>query len=203
MEAPSIAPIDPARPEPRIIERAARLLAEGELVVLPTETVYGLAAHPDVEGAIEKIYRVKGRAESKAIPLLISEAAEVDRRHGAWGRIGRRLADRFWPGPLTIVLETPGGSIGFRMPDHAVALALIRACGHALSVTSANPSGRPEAHTAREAAESLGTGVALILDAGPSTGKVPSTVIRIRGAEWEILREGAIGKEAIEKAERE
>ncbi len=202
LEAPRITRIDPARPDPLAIEEAARLLAGGELVVLPTETVYGLAAHPDAAGAIDRIYQIKGREETKAIPLLIADRMEVDRRNADWGGPGRALADRFWPGPLTLVLETPGGTVGFRMPDNAVALALLKASGNALAVTSANRSGQPETHTAQEAASSLGTGVALFLDAGPSAGKIPSTVVRIHNDEWTLLREGAVERKAIEKATR-
>ncbi len=192
MDAPLITSIDPGHPSPSIIQHAASLLAEGELVVIPTETVYGLASHPDVPGAINRIYALKGRPDSKPIPLMISHMNQVESRMAEWSEAGRAMAEYFWPGPLTLVLEIPGGSIGFRMPDHPVTMALLQACGGALSVTSANLSGLPEARSAEEAVKNIGHGIALALDAGPSRGGIPSTVVRIQGDEWKILREGAI-----------
>jgi tRNA threonylcarbamoyl adenosine modification protein (Sua5/YciO/YrdC/YwlC family) len=107
------------------------------------------------------------------------------------------LANKFWPGPLTLVLDAGGEFVGFRVPAHEVALELLKKMGTVLCVTSANRSGEPPALNASDAARALGSSVALILDAGPAIGRVPSTVVKIKGAHVEILREGAIPKNDI------
>lgn len=191
--APIIRRLDPRRPDRKAIVDASAALARGALVVVPTETVYGLAADPRVPGAVELIYGAKNRARRKPITLLAADAAQV--RAACGGRLGaraQRLAAKYWPGPLTLVLKTREGFEGFRVPDHAVARALLREAGVPLAVTSANRSGEAPAVTARQAAVALGRRVAVILDAGKSPGGVPSTVVKVEGRRVEILREGAI-----------
>ena len=176
-----------------MIAEAAAALARGALVVVPTETVYGLAADPRVPGALEKIAGAKSRDRRKPVTLLAADVAQV--RAACGGRLGcraRRLAGKFWPGPLTLVLKTRAGREGFRVPDHDVARVLIREAGAPLAVTSANRSGELPAVTARQAASALGGRVAMILDAGKSPGGVASTVVKVEGRRVEILREGAI-----------
>ena len=172
-------------------------LKEGQLVILPTETVYGLAADPALPGAVEKIYEAKGRPDDKPLPLLAADAAVIENSGYSLGRIGQSLAAKFWPGPLTLVVKTPGGFKGFRVPDYPVTQAVLRQWGRLLAVTSANRSGEPAATRADEAADALGPWVACVLDAGPSPGGVPSTVVKIDGDRIEILREGFIPKEKI------
>jgi len=191
--APTVRRLDPHRPDRRLIAEAAAALGRGGLVVVPTETVYGLAADPRVRGAVSGIYGAKGRERGKPVTLLAADVEQV--RAACGGRLGRRaarLAARYWPGPLTLVVRTGKGFEGFRVPDHAVARALLREAGAALAVTSANRSGEPPAVTARQAAAALGSRVAVILDAGRSRGGVPSTVVKVDGRRVEILREGAI-----------
>lgn len=197
---PRILRIDPGRPDGDALGAAVAALGRGELVVLPTETVYGLAADPRVPGAVDRIYRAKGRAGDKPVTLLAADAEQVKRIGADLGGAGARLGARFWPGPLTMILRTGGAFTGFRVPDHEVARALLRRVGTALAVTSANRSGEPPARTAQAAAEALGAEVSVILDAGPSPGGVPSTVVRVDGEKVEILREGAIGNEEILRA---
>lgn len=203
------------------IGEAVAALARGALIVLPTETVYGVAAdalNPDAE---RKLSRVKGRSESKPISLLVHDYQQIRRCGGRLGRAERRLAERFWPGPLTLVLKTdrtdsqaaceaPAGDSavarehsgyeGFRIPDHPVALAVLRAFGSPLRVTSANLAGEPAALTAMCAMRSLGQCVDLVLDAGRVSGGIASTVVRLDGDGFRVLREGAIGRERIEAA---
>lgn len=184
-------------PATRGIAEAAAVLRRGALVILPTDTVYGMAADPRVPGAEKRLAQAKGRRATKPIPLLASGLAAVERWRPDFGAVGRELARRFWPGPLTLVLKTSRGWEGFRVPAHPVALALVKASGGLLRVTSANRSGRPPALTANRAAAALGTAAALVLDAGPAPGGIPSTVVRVQGSCWQILRAGAISRAAI------
>ena len=185
--------------EEEAVRAAAAALRRGGLVVLPTETVYGLAADPRVPGAEERLWAVKGRAPSKPIALLAAGAAEVDAFGVAWGERGRRLAARYWPGPLTLVMRVGAGWEGFRVPDHRVALLLLRAAGGVLRVTSANRSGEPDALSAGEAVRSIGPLVDVVIDAGAVRVGRPSTVVRVDGENLTVLREGAIpGAECLE-----
>ena len=180
-----------------IVEEAVQALARGGLILLPTETVYGLAGDLTLPGVLEKIYRAKGRPEQKPIPLLVGSWREAEAFGAQMGARARALAEKFWPGPLTMVLRTPEGFKGFRVPDDPVALAVLQRAGKALGVTSANRSGEPPAVTAAAAMEVLGDWVELALDAGPSRGGVPSTVVRVEEEQLEILRPGAIPASAL------
>jgi len=178
------------------------VLHNGELLVLPTETVYGVAADPNARGALDALYRAKHRPQERAIAILV-EGVEAARRDGArFNAISERLAANYWPGPLTLVLGAKEGERGYRVPDHPVPLALLRAWGGPLAVSSANRSGYPPAQTADEAEEALGECVALVLDAGPVSGGVASTVVRVREETCEILREGAIPAAIIRECTR-
>jgi len=181
--------IDPNRPDPAVIERAGRVLAEGGLVVLPTETVYGVACDPAVPGALERLIAAKGRPPAKPFARLAPDVRAVRARAVAWTPETERLAEAFWPGPLTLVLETAEGWTGFRVPDHPVPLALARRCDRLLALTSANRSGGPDPRSADE----IDLPADLLLDGGPVAGGIPSTVVRIDGAgRAQCLREGAL-----------
>ncbi len=188
--------LDPAQPDPRGLDEAVSVLQRGELVIVPTETVYGVAADARIPGAVERIYAAKDRDERKPIAFLAADLAQVEALCGPLLPAARKLAKAYWPGPLTLVLKARTGFEGFRVPDHAVALALLKRVGVALAVTSANRSGEAPALNAAEAAAAL-PGVPLVLDAGPARGGVPSTVVKVSDAAVEILREGAIRKEDI------
>jgi len=192
------------------VEKACRLLETGGLVAFPTDTVYGLGAHAFLPEAVEKIYRAKERPLTKAIPLLLDSAESLHRvaqdiTPQAWD-----LAEKFWPGALTVVLYrqpvvpdvvTGGGpTVALRVPDHPFALRLIRAAGGALAATSANLTGRPDPQTAPEVLNYLEGRVDLILDGGRCPGGIPSTVMDMTKAPPEILRPGAIPREALEQA---
>jgi L-threonylcarbamoyladenylate synthase len=185
------------------IRQAARALRAGKLVIVPTETVYGVAADPRAPAAVEAIYRAKQREAGKPIPLLAADLAAVRHAGAELGPVEERLAQRFWPGPLTLVLRVGSGTEGFRVPRHDVARALLREMGGLLRVTSANRSGRPPAVTAAEAARMLGAAVAAVLDDGPAAGGQPSTVVRAHGGSIEILREGAIPEAEVRRTARD
>jgi L-threonylcarbamoyladenylate synthase len=191
-----IIPIDSMNPEPELIRRACALLEAGELVVVPTETVYGIACNP---AHLEKLYAAKERDRGKPIARLAASFEQVEALGADFCAHGLALAKKYWPGPLTLVLDTPDGSTGFRVPAHEVPLALARAFGRPIALTSANKSGGADAINAQEAFQTLEPSVALFLDAGECSGKVPSTVVRCAGNEITMLREGAVSREEIEQ----
>lgn len=186
--------------EEEAVRLAAEALAAGLLVVLPTDTVYGLAADPRVSGAEERLRAAKGREPDKPIPILAADADAVIAGGASMNASERRLADAFWPGPLTLVLEQKGRHEGFRVPDLRVTRRVLKACGGLLRVTSANRSGEEPARTAAEAAAALAGRMAMVLDDGPSPGGTPSSVVRFTGGRLDLIREGAISREALQQA---
>lgn len=189
---PIVVPVDSRRPDPLVIRRAVKVLCGGGLVVVPTETVYGLAADPRLEGAEDRIYTAKERDRGKPIPLMALNLDAVRQYGGVLNADARRLARRYWPGPLTLVLPCRGRTEGFRVPDHAVTKALLKAMGGVLRVTSANISGAPAALDAASAMSGLAGRVQLALDAGPSEMGRESTVVDASGTALRVLREGVI-----------
>lgn len=186
------------------IETAITALEDGQLVVVPTDTVYGVAAHPGIEGAVGRLFWVKGRPINKAIPILgrtqddLAKLARFDDRASL-------LAKEFWPGPLTLVLPRAGGfdldlggseteTVAVRIPDNEVTLQLLERTGP-LAVTSANLSGEPAATTIEAAHAALGSRVTVFLDAGESKG-MGSTVVSIV-AEPICLREGDLAFDRV------
>jgi len=164
---------------------AVRILTAGGVAVIPTDTVYGLAAHPDFPDAVARLYTIKGRAAAKPIALLASDA-EAIRRFGY--TVPPTLA-RLWPGALTVVVPPEG----FRVPDHAWTRELLRRCGGVLRVTSANLAGQRPATDAPAALADVGLSADLVVDDGISPGGVPSTVVRVNpDGTRDCLREGAI-----------
>ena len=191
--------------DPAARERAAQALRRGELVVLPTDTVYGLAAWPWNAAAIARIYAAKGRPDTKAIPVLVGETEHLTQITASLPPCAEHLAAHFWPGALTLVVPkhpnlppalSPYPTVGVRMPAHEDALALLRLTGP-LAVTSANRSGVAPARTAAEAVAQLGDAVAVVLDAGNAPGGLPSTVVDCTATPPQILRAGPVRAEAL------
>lgn len=190
-----------AADDPKAIALAGDALERGELIAIPTETVYGLAALP-VEASVERLIAAKQRSADKGIQLLVDSVAQAAAL-ATLSPAAERLAETFWPGGLTLILtrrsdanvpELLGGgrpTLGIRMPDHEVPRALARRLGP-LAASSANLSGRPPATTARMVVESLGDLLALVLDDGPVRGGVASTVVDCTADLPRVLREGAI-----------
>ncbi len=186
------------------IATALAALARGEVVGLPTETVYGVAADPFVAGATDRLFAAKRRPDSSALPVLVSEPEEAGRL-GLLDARAARLAQAFWPGPLTIVVpRRPGlglrlggdeATIGLRCPDQAVARRLLRSSGP-LAVTSANLHGEPPLRTATSLRQVLGEAVSVVVDDGPCEG-VPSSVVSLIGPSPRLLREGGLALEEI------
>jgi L-threonylcarbamoyladenylate synthase len=185
-----------------VITQAVRILSAGGLVVFPTDTVYGVGAHAFDAEAVERLYTAKERPRDRAIPILLASPADLPHVAREVPPAARRLADAFWPGALTLILLrqptlpailTAGGdSVAVRVPDHTAPRALIAALGAPLAATSANLSGQPSPITAAAAAAQLGGRVALILDGGPCSGGVPSTVLDLTCDPPRTLRPGPV-----------
>jgi len=190
-----IVQIDADRPEPKIIRRACSLLKKGELVVVPTETVYGIACDP---AHLEKLYAAKERDRSKPIARLAASLAQVEALGAEFGKYGKALAEKYWPGPLTLVLDTPNGPTGFRVPDHEVPLALALAFGKPIALTSANKSGGADATSAQSAFQALEQEASLFLDVGECSVKIPSTVVQCTKNGIKVLREAALSAREIQ-----
>ncbi len=191
--------------DPKAISRAAAILQSGGLVAIPTDTVYGVAALANDPQAIERIYQVKERSESKAIAVLIGELSQISRVAASQTAASRRLAEAFWPGALTLVLPrhaslpenlSPQPTIGVRMPDHAFTRRLLALTGP-LATSSANLSGGPNPRNAQEVLAQLDGRIELVLDGGAAPGGVPSTVVDCTGDSISILRQGAIEPEQL------
>jgi len=193
---------------PSAIDHAVDVLQHGGLVAFPTDTVYGLAALPFRCEYVEGLFSAKGRNNARAIAILIGDYSDLERVVEQFDARSLRLAHRFWPGPLTLVVPklpslpaelSPDKTIGVRMPDHPIALELLRKIGP-LAVTSANISGQDNANTAEEVNKQLSGRVHLILDGGKTSGGVPSTVVDCLSSPPSILRQGPITMQAIQEA---
>ena len=174
--------------------RAADLLKNGGVVVIPTDTVYGLAAHPDHPEAVKRLYTIKGREEAKPIALLAANKEAVMSFGAIMPKSAKDLADAHWPGALTLVLECKNGTQeGFRGPHHTFTGRLLTLCGGVLRVTSANLSGSHPATDVPQALAEIGVKADMILDDGISPGGVPSSVVRgLPNGETDVLRQGAV-----------
>lgn len=188
------------------IAQAADLIRAGQVVAIPTDTVYGLAADPFQPAAVERLFRLKGRPENKPILLLVESRRQAEMLAARLPEAFERLAARFWPGPVTMILPaapyvpdriTAGsGTVALRMPGSLLTRRLIAAARVPLTGTSANRSGRPAARSARQVEEQFrGAGLCL-LDGGPSPGEAPSTILDLTG-EPRIVREGAVPAPAL------
>ena len=182
------------------LSEVARILNAGGVAVIPTDTVYGLAAHPAFPQAVDRLYTIKGREAKKPIALLAADAKSVTDAGFALSGRAAELARDFWPGALTMVLarvpSAQGGAFaqteGFRVPAHGWTRRLIAACGGVLRVTSANLSGAKAATDAKAALEDVGLSADIVVDDGESPGGVASTVVRFDGDSPVVLRQGAV-----------
>lgn len=188
--------------------QAANIISQGGVIAFRTDTFYGLGADPLNAAAVKRIRKLKGREGDKPILLLISDEQQILQFISKQSSLFDDLAKRFWPGPLTIVApardelpeELTAGSktIGLRLPADKDVRALVRSCGGALTATSANLSGEPDARSASEVATYFPTGIDLIIDGGEVSATRPSTVLDLSGPQPQIIREGAIKANDLE-----
>lgn len=199
--------IDAREPDPPAVQQAARLLLDGGLVAGPTDTFYGLLADPTHAGAVARLFRVKMRAAGQAVPLVAADLAQVERLAGRLDVRARRLAERFWPGALTLLVPAwpdlvpavhgETGAVGIRVPAHPVARALAAAVGRPLVATSANLSGEPPPSRPGDISLAVREGIAALIDAGPCPGGLPSTIVDVRGDRPVLVRSGVVPWERV------
>jgi L-threonylcarbamoyladenylate synthase len=197
---------------PHAVTLAAEVLRAGEVVALPTDTVYGLAALPTVAGATDRLFALKGRGTDTPIAVLCADAGQALGLAApeALSDEVRRIAEHLWPGPLTLVLPRrpglgyvlgePAETVGVRCPDHALVRAIAAAVGP-IATTSANHHREPTPPTAKGVAAAFGAGLGLVLDGGRREAP-PSTIVAVTGTGWKVLREGPIPLAAVTAAAR-
>lgn len=186
------------------IEEAATLLRQGALVVFPTDTLYGLGADAFSEAAIRQLYAAKGRPLDKGVPILLADLADLERVAREVPPPATTLIERYWPGPLTLILPkhpalpaniSPNENVAVRIPDHPVARGVIRAAGGAVATSSANHSGAEPACDAAEALAALDGVVAAVLDGGPVQHGISSTIVDLTCSPPAVLRQGPLTAE--------
>jgi L-threonylcarbamoyladenylate synthase len=200
--------VDPRVPGAAVIEAAAAAVLAGDIVAIPTDTLYGLAADPFSRDAVARLFTIKDRARERAVPLVAADVEQVVEHLGRLNARTRRLAERFWPGPLTLLIPAPDtlapevsggtGQVGIRVPDHAVPRAICRAAGRPLTATSANISGEPATADPDMVETTIGSRIALLLDAGATAGGPPSTIVDATGDELRLVRAGAIAWDEVQ-----
>jgi len=191
------------------VEQAATILKQGGIVAYPTDTVYGVGAAINIEPAVARVYQIKGRPHNRALPILLADKSQIADVAEVVPLLAWRLADKFWPGALTMVLlkseSVPnivtgeGKSVAVRIADHPIPIALVRGLGVPIAGTSANLSGSPSALTAEEALTQLGDRVDMIIDGGRCPGGRESTIIDLTRDIPLILRQGPISLEELKE----
>ena len=201
--------VNKEEPEPESIRYAAGFIQRGRVIGIPTDTYYGLAADPFNLAAIERVFKVKGRPETKALPILVNSIEQAAQLVRDLPDNFLVLAHRFWPGALTIVMEATNrlplkvtgnsGRVALRWANSAVACSLIEAAGGPVTGTSANLSGFPACTNATQLLKQLGDRLPLVLDSGDTGAQLASTIVVLNGDEWTIPREGSVSEEQIRK----
>ena len=196
--------IHPDKPEAALIDYVVSSLNSGNVVALPTDTFYGLAVDPVNLQAVDRIYEIKTRARHKPLSLLIAEVAQAYELARQLDSAFDRLAEKFWPGPLTLVVKAGSklplrvtantGNLALRVPEAVIPRAVVARLGLPITATSANLSGHPECAYASGVREQLGDKIPLIIDGGPTARTTATTIVDLSGGgnSWMILREGAI-----------
>lgn len=190
------------QPDPQVLQYVAGFILSGQVVGLPTDTLYGLAADPFNLAAVQQIYAIKGRQEQKPLPILVTSVGQAILLVRELPDSFSKLARRFWPGPLTLVVDAShriplkvtgnSGRVALRWPNSPVACGLIDAAKTPVTGTSANLSGFAGCSSAEQVVKQMGDRLPVILDAGETGATLASTIVDLRGEEWRILREGAV-----------
>jgi tRNA threonylcarbamoyl adenosine modification protein (Sua5/YciO/YrdC/YwlC family) len=196
-------------PEASLIRYAADQIRSGEVLGMPTDTFYGLAADPFNLRAVDRVYEIKSRSRHKPLSLLIESVEQAEELARPLPQEFQALAAKFWPGPLTLIVRASSrlplkvtantGNVALRIPSSAIPLAVVQAAGIPITATSANLSGEAECTTAEAVRDQLQNRIAIIVDGGPSPREVASTIVDLTDEEsrWRILREGAILSQEI------
>ncbi len=192
--------VSASRPSAAAVKKAALVLKKGGVVAFPTETVYGLGANLLDKKAVERIYKIKNRPRNKPLTVHVADTASVKKITGKIPLRAAKLIEKYWPGPLTVILrDRRGKKTGFRMPDNKIALDLIRKAGVPVVAPSANISGNKPPRDAKEVLRDLDGKIDLVIDGGKTAIGIESTVVDMTGRTPRILREGAISKAEIEQ----
>jgi L-threonylcarbamoyladenylate synthase len=201
--------VHPDEPEADRVRYIVKCLQAGAVVALPTDTFYGLAVDPVNLRAVESIYEIKSRLKHKPLSLLIAEVSQAYDIARDLGNTFDKLAERFWPGPLTVIVRAGAklplrstantGNVALRVPDAAIARAVVAAFGLPVTATSANLQGVPECTYAACVRDQIGDRIPLIVDGGPTARSTHTTIVDLSGGgdSWQILREGAIATHEI------
>ena len=202
--------ISPENPDPAALRYAAEFIRRGEIVAIPTDTFYGIAADPFNLAAVEQIYRVKGRPETRALPILVNAPAQAIALSRDVPYTFHKLASKFWPGPLTLLVEASTGvplkvtahtgNVALRWPRCAIVDELIALVKGPITGTSGNISGQPACATAIDLLDQMGDRLPLILDAGETPGNLASTIVKLEGDDWTVMREGVVTEQEIRAA---
>jgi L-threonylcarbamoyladenylate synthase len=200
--------VDPKAPQRDAIQEAATWIRGGGVVAIPTDTLYGLAVNPFDAAAVARLFAAKGRPDARALPLVAADAAQIEAHIGPLSPTAGRLARRFWPGPLTLLLRAPvalapsvsagTGRVGVRVPDDHIARAVAAAVGTPITATSANPTGDAATDDPDVVERSLGHAVDFLLDTGPTPGGPPSTIVDVTAEPPELIRAGAISWDEVQ-----
>lgn len=199
--------ISPENPDPAALRYAAEFIRRGELVAIPTDTFYGIAADPFNLAAVEQLYRVKGRPETRALPILVNSIKQGVTLSRDVPYSFHKLAAKFWPGPLTLLVEASTavplkvtantGNVAIRWPKSAIVNSLIDLVQGPVTGTSGNLSGQPACANALDLLEQMGDRLLLIIDAGETPGNLASTIVKLDGDDCSVMREGVIGEQEI------
>jgi L-threonylcarbamoyladenylate synthase len=201
--------VDSGAPQRDAIEEAGTWIRSGSVIAIPTDTLYGLAADPFNAEAVGRIFAIKGRAAGQALPLIAADVAQIVKHLGPLPPAAERLAVRFWPGPLTLLLPAAAalapavsggtGRVGVRVPADVIARAVCAGAGRPVTATSANRSGQPATADPDEVERTLGDAVDFLLDTGRTPGGPPSTILDVTAGEPRVIRAGAVTWDDIQR----
>jgi len=199
--------VDRGAPQRDAIEEAGMWIRQGSVIAMPTDTLYGLAADPFNRLAVQRVFDVKGRAGDRALPLIAADVRQVVDHLGALPALATKLAERFWPGALTLLITAPAalapdvtggtGRVGVRIAADPIARDVCRAADRPVTATSANVSGEPATADPDVVERTLGARLEFLLDAGPTAGGAPSTIVDVTGVAPVLVRAGAVSWEEI------
>jgi len=205
--AASFLRIDSDQPSEQTLRLVASELSHGRLIAYPTDTLYGLAADPCNDSAVDRVYRMKARSPLAPLPLIAANIEQIRKCVKRLSPLSYQLAERFWPGPLTLIYDAGetlapamlagGKTVAVRVPAHAVATGIARVFGHPITATSANLTGVEPVSEALAVAKELLGDLSLILDGGVTAGGLPSTIIDARGVQPVLIREGIVPWERV------